>query len=52
MLGVTYKTAWFMAHRIREAMRELNPGPLGGGGKTVVEMVLAKTPLIALARCL
>jgi transposase-like protein len=21
MLGVTYKTAWFMAHRIREAMR-------------------------------
>ncbi|MBT5413670.1 MAG: IS1595 family transposase [Rhodospirillaceae bacterium] len=35
MLGVTYKTAWFMAHRIREAMRELNPGPLGGEGKTV-----------------
>lgn len=22
-LGVTYKTAWFMSHRIREAMREL-----------------------------
>jgi transposase-like protein len=22
MLGVTYKTAWFMAHRIREAMRK------------------------------
>ena len=22
MLGVTYKTAWFMAHRIREAMKE------------------------------
>ncbi len=22
MLGVTYKTAWFMAHRIREGMRE------------------------------
>jgi hypothetical protein len=21
MLGVTYKTAWFMAHRIREAMK-------------------------------
>lgn len=35
MLGVTYKTAWFMAHRIREAMRELNPGPLGGEGKYV-----------------
>src|SRR5690606_28386886 len=35
MLGVTYKTAWFMAHRIREAMREVSPDPLGGGGKTV-----------------
>jgi transposase-like protein len=34
-LGVTYKTAWFMAHRIREAMREINPGPLGGEGKFV-----------------
>jgi len=35
MLGVTYKTAWFMAHRIREAMREPNPRPLGGGNKVV-----------------
>ncbi len=38
MLGITYKSAWFMAHRIREAMRELHPeksGPLGGEGKTV-----------------
>ncbi|MBT5413813.1 MAG: IS1595 family transposase, partial [Rhodospirillaceae bacterium] len=35
MLGITYKSAWFMAHRIRESMRELNPGPLGGEGKTV-----------------
>ncbi len=35
MLGVTYKTAWFMAHRIREAMREPNPGPLGGSNKVV-----------------
>ena len=36
MLGVTYKTAWFMAHRIREAMRD-NPdlGPLGGSNKVV-----------------
>ena len=34
MLGVTYKTAWFMAHRIREAMAPA-PGsepPLGGDG--------------------
>ena len=35
MLGVTYKTAWFMAHRIRESMREGNPGPLGGHNKVV-----------------
>ncbi len=34
-LGVTYKTAWFMAHRLREAMREGNPDLLGGGGKVV-----------------
>lgn len=35
-LGVTYKTAWFMAHRIREAMAPLkNAGPLGGPGKIV-----------------
>jgi transposase-like protein len=34
-LGVTYKTAWFMAHRLREAMREDGPAPLGGEGKTV-----------------
>jgi transposase-like protein len=37
-LGVTYKTAWFMEHRLREAMRELHPtAPLGGEGK-IVEM--------------
>jgi transposase-like protein len=35
MLGVTYKTAWFMSHRIREAMKDMNPGPLGGGGKVI-----------------
>jgi transposase-like protein len=34
-LGVTYKTAWFMAHRIREAMNPAAPGPLGGEGKVV-----------------
>jgi transposase-like protein len=34
-LGVTYKTAWFMMHRLREAMNELNPGPLGGKGQSV-----------------
>jgi transposase-like protein len=34
MLGVTYKTAWFMCHRIREAMKQ-DTGPLGGPGKVV-----------------
>lgn len=33
MLGLPYKTAWFMAHRIREGMPELNPPPMGGEGK-------------------
>lgn len=31
-LGVTYKTAWFMTHRIREAMKEEGAGLLGGPG--------------------
>ena len=35
MLGVTYKTAWFMSHRIREAMRPADAGPLGGEGQIV-----------------
>ncbi len=35
MLKVTYKTAWFMAHRIREAMRVPDPSPIGGEGKVV-----------------
>ena len=35
MLGVTYKSTWFMAHRIREAMTESNPTPMGGKGGQV-----------------
>ncbi len=35
-LGVTYKSAWFMSHRIREAMREGSLAvPFGSGGGTV-----------------
>ena len=34
MLGVTYKTAWFMMHRIREAMKD-DGSPLGGPGMIV-----------------
>jgi transposase-like protein len=35
MLGITYKSAWFMSHRIREAMREKHAGSLGGSNKVV-----------------
>ena len=35
MINVTYKTAWFMCHRIREAMREIAPAPLGGEDKVI-----------------
>jgi transposase-like protein len=34
-LEVTLKTAWFMAHRIREAMRSGDLSPMGGNGGTV-----------------
>ena len=34
-LGVTLKTAWFMGHRIREAMRGGSLSPMGGGGGDV-----------------
>ena len=35
MLGITYKSAWFMAHRIREAMKDTSTEPMGGAGKHV-----------------
>jgi len=35
MLGITYKSAWFMCHRIREAMKPTETEPMGGEGKTV-----------------
>ena len=35
MLGVTYKSAWFMTHRVREAMKPGNTGLMGSGGGTV-----------------
>jgi transposase-like protein len=35
-LGIgSYRTAWFLAHRVREAMGDPDPEPLGGKGKTV-----------------
>jgi transposase-like protein len=35
IIKVAYNTAWFMEHRIREAMSDTNPTPLGGPGKIV-----------------
>lgn len=35
ILEVTYKTAWFMEHRIREAMRDGALAPFGTGGGAV-----------------
>lgn len=37
MLGITYKSAWFMCHRIREAMKKggISAPPMGGKGKHV-----------------
>lgn len=29
-LGISYKTAWFLCHRIRSAMKEVNPQPMAG----------------------
>jgi transposase-like protein len=38
-LDLDYKSAWFMAHRIREAMRDGGMTPLGGpGGSGIVEV--------------
>ncbi len=34
VLGLSYKTSWYLCHRIRAAMKELNPEPLDG----IVEM--------------
>ena len=34
-LGIRYQSAWFMCHRIREAMRAGGLTPLGGAGKVV-----------------
>jgi transposase-like protein len=49
-LGISYKTAWYLCHRIRAAMTEVNPEPLDGivemdetyiGGKKTGQGVLA-----------
>lgn len=35
VLEITYKSAWFLCHRIREAMRSGDLSPMGGGGEVV-----------------
>ena len=35
VLEITVKSAWFLSHRIREAMRVDHSTPMGGNGKTV-----------------
>lgn len=35
MLGITYKSAWFMCHRIREAMKPATPSPIGGHNRVI-----------------
>jgi transposase-like protein len=37
MIGLSYKTTWFLCHRIRESLRDTPKSPLGGNNK-VVEM--------------
>ena len=35
MLGLTYKTTWFLCHRIREAIAPKSVGPIGGESKVI-----------------
>src|SRR5439155_11767854 len=51
-LGVTLKSAWFMSHRIREAMRsgDLTPFGQGGGSVEIDETYLGRDPAKAKAK--
>ncbi len=48
----SYRTAWFMAHRIREAMMPLETTPMGGNGGTVEvdETFIGREPGVDRAR--
>ena len=52
MLGITYKSAWFMCHRIREAMKDNSAEPMGGAGKHIEadETYLGNKPGVKKAR--
>src|SRR5437667_1200422 len=46
-LGVTLKSAWFMSHRIREAMKSNSLSPMmgqGGGGVEIDETYIGRDP--------
>jgi transposase-like protein len=45
MLGITYKSAWFLVHRIREAMRDAAPSPMGGALIRILHCQLAACDL-------
>jgi transposase-like protein len=56
-LGISYKTAWYLCHRIRAAMKEVNPELLDGiveidetyvGGKKRMENRKEKIPVIGI----
>lgn len=51
-LGVTLKTAWFMSHRIREAMRsgDLSPFGTNGGMVEVDETFIGKDPDVPVSK--
>lgn len=51
-LEITYKSAWFLSHRIREAMRsgELAPFGGGGGGVEVDETFIGREPGVPVKR--
>jgi hypothetical protein len=44
-LGITYKTAWFMTHRLREAMRDTDETLLGGPGTSKKALFKQRTKL-------
>ena len=46
VLGITYKSAWFLTHRIRECMRSGEFAPMGGNGGAVEvdETFIGKEP--------
>src|ERR1700737_1869945 len=35
MLDISYKSTWFMMHRIREAMGDVTPSPIGGASSVI-----------------